>query len=187
MRSNMRQTSILAACAGALLLLSSCVQWHIGERIREAGAIHTGVDILHPVDGKQHRAAGKGAYDEAVVRAPEVSYHLRSPLISPFSDTDGDKRRACCVRPTGREHLALVDCEAATSIASMPNDNAPEKFRSLVTELPRGSKASPVRAVDELHAYKLSDRRSYGSLSVTKPSWARRHHLAAVTAPLSPP
>ncbi len=145
------------------LLLPSCVQWNIGLRIRENGETHTGVDVFHPVDGQIHRAPGMGSCDDAYIRAPEVTYTRRTPLVEAqgwFWYTGDPWKKALHIRPTGREHWALASCEHST----------PGSFQRKATP-PAETSATPVEEAD---ARRQALASSYGSLSHTEASTARR-------------
>ncbi len=164
----------MLSCAVALLLLPSCVQCHIGQRIREGGVRHTGVDILHPVDEKLYRTPAMRKDDTAIARAPEVTYCVYSPLLTLAGDKDGN-RTAGKVAPTGQVRVVRLRCEEENKPWSIYPANTPRQFIELAEGVPANAEACPVGKAGKLGAYKLESPYTYGSLTEpTKPSAARR-------------
>ncbi len=151
------------------LLLPSCVQWNIGQRIREGGEIHTGVDTLHPVDGKLYRTEQVGRSYTAYVRAPEVTYHFRSPLFSSTHESLKAPRKVVDVRRTGQTRTAVVLCYP-TDYLNRKSDS--RTFLKPADGIPAG--ARPMAAGIANERQKESPH-SYGSISsVTPCGWGRK-------------
>ncbi len=163
----------LLAAALLCLLLPSCVQWNIGQRIREGGELHTGVDILHPVDGTLYRTPAMRQDNTALARAPEVTYCIYSPLLTLVGDKDGS-RRAAKVTPTGRTRVARLRCEENNKLSLYP-EHTPREFIELAEGIPTNAVACPKGSGGKFGASKHRHPDTYGSLTEpTQPSTARR-------------
>ncbi len=113
------------------LLFPSCVQWNIGERIRESSALHVGADVTNPV--VRYYKPGH-QYGADYLLAPEVTYKALPPIVGFRSDWYWAKD----VQPTGR--LVLVD----TGLY-----NKTDRRTTRVERLPEGLRAVPSRAQRE--------------------------------------
>ncbi len=166
----MRLPAPLFTIAALLLtqVFPSCVQWNIGKRIRQAGEVHTGVDVFHPVDGKLYRAPSESGYDMAWVRAPEVSYTRRTELVTSetYEQLWGGSLHSTArnIHPSGREHWALVYRDGMKHARG---------FKSLASPPPPHTPSVPAEQPDRHDVFgKWAD--DYGSLSHTEAGTARR-------------
>ncbi len=140
----LRPILILAATALACLL-PSCKQWFIGEHLRAADTIYSGVDIFHPVDGKIHfnpKQDKEHLNPVAYVVAPEVTYYRQPPCYDVNIHCIGDWSHepgatVYSVRPTGRVVTAKIGYGG---------------FQEIVPELPRGLATydAPTRDIDSI-------------------------------------
>ncbi len=141
----------LLITAVALPALSSClVQSNIGDRIREGAEVYTGVDVRHPVDGKIYRTADMNSYDDAFVRANEVTYTRRTPWLTEEKYLK-NRAKAQQVTPTGK----------VLTVQVISFENRPEFYRQTVSQLPAGVRAEQAVITED-------DRiESYGVISKT--------------------
>ncbi len=168
----MKKLAAILVCAAALLL-PSCVQWNIGQRIREGGEIHTGVDILHPVDNTLYRTSAMRKDGTALARAPEVTYCVYSPLLTLVGEKDGS-RHAAKVTPTGRTRVARLRCEDMNMLSLYP-EHTPREFIELAEGIPTNAEACPKGSGGKFDTPKYGRPDTYGSLTEpTQPSMARR-------------
>ncbi len=168
----MKQFYSFFVCAAAILLVfPSCVQWNIGERIREAGQRHTGGDICHPVDGKVYSIPTPGVNNskDYFVMAQEVTYRRRPPLFSNDYDLFWGALGVACapeeavdVQPTGRIIAAAISCDG---------DMVPRSFKKQVNAIPAFATAMPVGNMVSLETKSPFD---YGSISHTEASTTRK-------------
>ncbi len=164
----------ISGCALILLLLPSCVQCHIGQRIREGGVLHTGVNILHPVDGKLYRTPAMRKDNTAIARAPEVTYCVYSPLLTLVGEQDS-YRIAGKVTPTGQTRVVRMHCEKEYKQCSLYPANTPRQFIELAKGIPANAEACPVGKAEKIGVSKSENPDIYGSLTEpTKPGIARR-------------
>ncbi len=131
---------ILPSLLTFTLLLPSCtITSHIGKSIREAGEVHTGVDIFHPVDGKLHQTAAQHTQsDRAYVLAPEVRYRIYSGTIinHGLDKTTPPHPVVCDLQPTGKNCVAYIACK----------DGKPSHFIYLDEKFPSNTRAYPMAA-----------------------------------------
>ncbi len=131
-------------CAAALLL-PSCTGWvesNIGTCIRESGLVHTAADVRHPVDGTIYQTTAQRKAQKGYVRAPEITYRMSHPLFIHY-DVKGmawDIPEPYDIRPTGRQHCALVSCA---------NDGNPGKLEKIVERIPAHARPRPARGNEE--------------------------------------
>ncbi len=168
----MKRFFYLFVCAAVILLVfPSCIQWNIGECIREAGQIHTGVDICHPVDGKVYSIPTPGVNNckDYFVKAQEVTYRRRPPLFSNDYDLFWGALGVACapeeaveVQPTGWIFVAAISCDS---------DMLPLSFKKQVDAIPASATARPVGNVVSSENKSPLD---YGSVSHTEASATRK-------------
>ncbi len=137
--------------AVALPALTSClVQSNIGDRIREGAEVYTGADVRHPVDGKIYRTADMNSYDDAFVRAKEVTYMRHTPWLTEKKYLK-NRAEAQQVTPTGR----------VLAVQVISFENRPEFYRQTVPQLPAGVRAAQAVMTDDNRI------ESYGVISKT--------------------
>ncbi len=125
-------TPRLALALLVALLLPSCVQWRMGERIRESCAVHVGVDVYNPAV-RYYKPGHEFGAD--YVLAPEITYKAPPPIVGFLSSWEYAKQ----VQPTGK----LVLAETAIYQESEPRQTR------LAERLPKGLRAVPARVSPE--------------------------------------
>ncbi len=161
--------TLLPITALLCLVLSGCAQYNLGQRIREGGEIHTGVDVLSPAQGKLYRTPGMAEAHTAYAQLPEVTCRLQTPIITTPADSDGERRRVRNATPTGQTRAALILC--ASSDGATRQTPEPRSFIKLVDTIP--ADALPIDAGKAAEGAQEQPG-SYGWLSTTECGWGRR-------------
>ncbi len=159
----------LALTALLCLMLPGCAQYNIGQRIREGGEIHTGVDVLSPAQGKLYRTADMAGAHTAYALLPEVTCRLQTPIITTPADSDGERRRIRDITPTGQTRAALILCASSDDAPRQAPE--PRSFIKLVDAIP--AEAQPIDTGKTAGGAQRQPG-SYGWLSTTECGWRRR-------------
>ncbi len=161
----------LTAALLAATLLCSCVESRIGLRIREMGEVHTGVDYLHPVDGKVYQTPAQRSKKppQACVLAPEITYRVGHSFYHLHAPYDCDLTSQYGIRPTGRTLVARIDCGRADSYTKLLKDE-------VGGTIPAGARPSPAEGLIRPGKF---DQIDYGDLAPVTPSPAWRSIAAA--------
>ncbi len=148
--------------AAAALMLPSCVQWNIGECIRNSQEVHTGV-YLHVPEAEQYRVYDVPSSKEhcRYALAPEVTFRIERPTIE--TGDFGKHPRVVEVQFTGQRRLVRVD-ESWEGREKRGWDamGLPCYPATLIDKLPEG--ATRMKPQDT----------AYASFRSTKASWGRR-------------
>ncbi len=152
------RTLLLAVIA----LLPSCVQWGIGERIRNPQEVHTGVR-LHTPEAKQYRVFdGPGAKEHCrYAFAPEIVFKVERPLIE--TERFGRYPRVVDVQSTGQHRLVRVnESWEGRGRQGWDSMNPPCYPCTLIDKLPEGATLVEPQST------------AFASFHSTKASWGRR-------------
>ncbi len=156
------------AFAAHSLLLPSCVQWNIGENIREAAETHVGIfpmdawlmgeesKELKPLILFMEQAQVGDRRDGRVCIAREARYEADTPLVGGFFPPDAVAQNITLTEHYRRVDFRLNKLCGLTSIVGDRYD-------------PAGQKREPHEG--KVHRYGHLDARSMGSAEVERSAW----------------